>query len=453
MVNFRCAFRNLRAAPGFTATAILSLSIGIGGTVSMFTLVKSILLKPLAYPEPDRLVRINQNSPFGTANHPRFALAPMEFLRWRKEIGSFESLALLRGATVNPHCQLAPKVLGPRISGSSTRQKSTVKGSLVEGRAARCRTWRSSPHLAQRFRRTHTSWQQDRFGWLLREVRHPRRICDFPRAPTDLEVALPRKKRVSAIAFQRGRGAGEIQHFASGNRASEPGSHCPRRSGTRQFAAGVSIHGPHDFRWWTVVDPLPDGGGRPNGQRPGFVFAVGFVLLIACLNLANLSLMRMAQRTRELAVRAALGAQRRDLLAYSLAESSFLALIGTIGGVLLSVWITDGVVALASSELPRLDEASTDVGVLLFSAAVCVLCTLFFGVAPAWRASTVDPLESINSGGRADESRRTSRFRSRPGGSGGCVGDGADRGRTAATSLHRMMTAPKVSRRRSDCRF
>src|SRR5215471_3629701 len=117
MENFRCAFRNLRAAPGFTATALLSLSIGIGGTVSMFTLVKSILLKPLAYPEPDRLVRINQNSPVETANHPRFALAPMEFLRWRKEIRSFESLALLRGATINLTGVGAPEVLGAvRIS-------------------------------------------------------------------------------------------------------------------------------------------------------------------------------------------------------------------------------------------------------------------------------------------------------------------------------------------------
>jgi hypothetical protein len=83
----------------------------------MFTLVKSILLKPLAYPEPDRLVRINQNSPFETANHPRFALAPMEFLRWRKEIQSCEFLALLRGAAVNLTGVGAPEALGAvRIS-------------------------------------------------------------------------------------------------------------------------------------------------------------------------------------------------------------------------------------------------------------------------------------------------------------------------------------------------
>lgn len=83
----------------------------------MFTLVKSILLKPLAYPEPDRLVRITQNSPYESVNHPSFALAPTEFLRWRKEIRSFESLALLRGATVNLTGVGAPETLGAaRIS-------------------------------------------------------------------------------------------------------------------------------------------------------------------------------------------------------------------------------------------------------------------------------------------------------------------------------------------------
>ena len=78
----------------------------------MFTLVKSILLKPLAYPEPDRLVRVIQNSPYETANHPSFGIAPLEFLRWRKEIRSFESMALLRGATVNLTGAGAPEVLG-----------------------------------------------------------------------------------------------------------------------------------------------------------------------------------------------------------------------------------------------------------------------------------------------------------------------------------------------------
>ena len=89
--NLRCAYRNLRAAPGFTLTAVLSLGIGIGGTVCMFTLVKSILLKPLAYRDPDKLVLITQSSPSVASNAPSFGLAPIQFLRWRNEIQSFLS--------------------------------------------------------------------------------------------------------------------------------------------------------------------------------------------------------------------------------------------------------------------------------------------------------------------------------------------------------------------------
>ena len=458
--NFRCAFRNLRAAPGFTATAILSLSIGIGGTVSMFTLVKSILLKPLAYPEPDRLVRINQNSPVETANHPRFALAPMEFLRWRKEIRSFESLALLRGATINLTGVGAPEVLGAvRISAEFF---DTLKIQPMLGRGfTRNEEQRGMPDVAiisaylwrQRFSADpHIIGSKIVLNGIPHEVVGvtPPDMRFFRGHQLDLENELPQKTDVFLpmrfnVAEEQGRfnvsylGIGRLK---PGITPSQAGAELDNSLPTFRFNPPL----PATFRWWTVVEPLQTAVVARTGKPLWILlFGVGSVLLIACVNLANLSLMRTAQRTRELAVRAALGAQRRDLLTYSLAESSLLALLGTVGGVFLSVWITDGVVALASSELPRLDEASTDVGVLLFSAAVCVLCTLFFGVAPAWRASTVDPLESINSGGRGrTESRRTSRFRrtlvALEVALGTMLAIGAG---LLVTSLQRMMNAPK----------
>jgi putative ABC transport system permease protein len=426
----------------------------------MFTLVKSILLKPLAYPEPDRLVRIIQNSPYETANHPSFGIAPLEFLRWRKEIRSFESMALLRGATVNLTGAGAPEVLGAaRISPEFF---DTLKIQPLRGRwFQKEEEQRGMPDVAiisaylwrQRFSADpHIIGSKIVLDGTPYEVVGvtPPDMRFFRGHQLHLEVALPEKTDVFlplrfSVAEEQGRF--NISHLGIGRL--KPGitpSEARAELDNSLPALRPNLTVPPDFRWWTVVDSLQTAVVAPTGKRLWILlFAVGFVLLIACLNLANLSLMRMAQRTRELAVRAALGAQRRDLLAYSLAESSFLALIGTIGGVLLSVWITDGVVALASSELPRLDEASTDVGVLVFSAGVCVLCTLFFGVAPAWRASTVDPLESINSGGRGrTESRRTSRFRL------ALVGVEVALGTVLAigaglllTSLHRMMTAPK----------
>src|SRR5215207_8071229 len=115
--NVRCAYRNLRAAPGFTLTAILSLGIAIGGTLAMFTLVKSILLTPLAYPDPDRLVLIMQTAPDQPSYGSRFAIAPIEFLRWRDEIRAVESMGVMVKAAVNLTGFDRPETLGAvRIS-------------------------------------------------------------------------------------------------------------------------------------------------------------------------------------------------------------------------------------------------------------------------------------------------------------------------------------------------
>jgi hypothetical protein len=116
LYNLRSAYRNLRAAPGFAVTATLSLGIGIAGTLAMFTLVNSILLKPLVYPESERLVFITQSSPGSTAQLG-FGVAPIQFLRWRAEMRSFESLAVLRKAMVNMTGSGEPVTLrGARIS-------------------------------------------------------------------------------------------------------------------------------------------------------------------------------------------------------------------------------------------------------------------------------------------------------------------------------------------------
>jgi putative ABC transport system permease protein len=129
------------------------------------------------------------------------------------------------------------------------------------------------------------------------------------------------------------------------------------------------------------------------------LFSVGLVLLIGCVNVANLSLARSTQRARELAIRVALGASRRDLIRYSLAESFLVALAGTIAGSILSQWITELAISRAPI-LPRTDEIVTDTTVLCFALGICVLITILFGSLPAWRASCVDPKEALSAGNR-----------------------------------------------------
>jgi len=141
------------------------------------------------------------------------------------------------------------------------------------------------------------------------------------------------------------------------------------------------------------------------------LLSVGLVLLIACVNVANLSLVRSTQRVRELAVRVALGASRGALIRYSLAESFLVAVAGTITGSILSRWITD--VALSRAPiLPRADEIAADTVVLCFAIAICILTTILFGTLPAWRASRVDPMEALSAGSRGNtDSSRGGRIR------------------------------------------
>jgi predicted permease len=457
--NFRCAFRNLRAAPGFTTTAILSLAIGIGGTVSMFTLVKSILLKPLAYPEPDRLVLVTQNSPYQSVNHPSFGIAPIQFLRWRNVTESFESLALFRGATVNLTGDGVPETLGAaRISAEffdtlrvqpllgrwfrKAEEQRGMPGAAIISASLWRQRFSADPHIIGR-KIVLDGAPHEVIGVTRPDLRF------FRGRQLHLENVLPERAEIFLpIRFTEVEEQGRFNIVYLGIARLKPGSAPAQARAELDTSLPAFRFNPPlgDFRWWTVVEPLQAALVAETGKPLWILlFAVAFVLLIVCANLANLCLMRTAQRNRELAIRVALGAARRHLLAYSFAESLLLAVLGTSIGLLLSVWVTDAVVAVAPSQIPRLDETSIDAGVLLFSVAVCALTTVLFGVLPAWRASRVDPLASINAAGHGKtETRRSGRIRA------ALVGAEVSLGTLLAigsglllASLHQTMKAPK----------
>jgi putative ABC transport system permease protein len=141
------------------------------------------------------------------------------------------------------------------------------------------------------------------------------------------------------------------------------------------------------------------------------LLSVGLMLLIACLNVANLSLVRSTQRARELAVRAALGASRHDLIRQSLMESFLIALAGTITGYIFSLWITEFAVS-GVPNLPRAGHIAPDAAVLSFAIGICALTTTLFGLLPAWQTSRTDPLAALNAGSRGNtDTRRGGRVR------------------------------------------
>jgi putative ABC transport system permease protein len=199
-------------------------------------------------------------------------------------------------------------------------------------------------------------------------------------------------------------------------------------------------------RYWTIVQPLQSAlVGETGSALWLLLFAVAFLLVIACVNVANLSLVRTVQRARELGIRVALGASRRDLIAYSFTESLLLSLAGTAIGIIASMWITEAVISLAPARIPRLDEVSIDATIGVFSVVVCILTTVLFGIFPAWRASHTDPQQTLSAVNRGNtDSLYSGQIRSAlvsaevALGTMLAIGSGL-----LLNSLHHMMTTPK----------
>lgn len=454
--NVRCAWRNLRAAPGFTLTAILSLGFGIGATLAMFTVVRSILLKPLSFRDPDRLVFVSQSGFWQNAYNRSIGIAPVQFLRWRGEIQSLESLALMRKASMNLTGSGLPETLGAaRVSAGlfDTLGITPLRGRWFQSSEEK----RGGPDVAiisahlwrQRFsadpRIVGKKIVLDGVPYEIVGVARPdlhffRGQQLHPRLDLSekTDVFLPLRFTVAQEL-----GWGQFLMIARLKPGATPAS------ARAELDGSLGSFGMWNFapgRYWTIVQPLQFAlVGETSEALWLLLFAVGFLLLIACVNVANLSLGRTVQRARELAIRVALGASRRDLIGYSFTESLLLSLAGTAVGTIASMWITEALVSLAPARIARLDEVSADSRIALFSVAMCVLTTLLFGILPAWRASRVDPQQSLSAASRGNtDSRRAGRIRA------GLVSAEVALGTLLAigsglflNSLHHMMITPK----------
>ena len=456
----RSAYRNLRMAPGFTAIAILSLGIGIGGTLTMFTLVNAILIKPLDFKDSNRLVFVTQTTPGAASYVSSFGVAPIEFLRWRKEIGSFESVGVLRKATVNLTGSGRPQTLGAaRVSADLLETLGAVP---ERGRWFRREEERRGSSdvviLTAQLWKERFSADTNIIGRKIILDGAPHEVVGVARpdlhffrgrqlhAQFDLaertDIFLP--ARFSEAEEQQQRlnvGWLMIARLRPGLTPAQAAAELDSSLSTFQFTPREAV--PEIL---TVVRPLHSALVSDTRKPLWFLLcAVSFVLLIGCINLANLSLMRTAQRTRELAIRIAVGARRLDLIAYSAAESLLLAVAGTAVGFMVSVWTTDVVVALAPSRVPRLDEAQIDSGVWMFAVAVCALTAVLTAVLPAWRASEVDPQNSLSSASRGNtETRRGRRIRATLVGVEVCLGTVLAVGSgLMLLSLHHALTVPK----------
>jgi len=423
--DLRHAARALRRAPGFAATAILTLALGIGATTVIFSVVDHIVLRPLGYPDPGRLVVIRETIREMSNAYPSLPANAGHFLEWRRRCGRCGDLALIRQADLTLTGDGDPERLAA--------VRATVSlFSVLGARVALGRSFTAEEDQQGRDRVVLISdglWRR-RFGADPSVVGSTMTLDGVPFVVVG--VLAP------SFTLPKGSGLGELFTLPARVDVYKPLGLTSREQTTpgefdyaalarlppgisvaaaaaelNRIQAGIAAGSSDRMTLTASLVPLEDqvvgAAGRPLLL---LLAAVAAVLLIVCVNLASLMVARNASRRRESAVRLALGAARDRLVRYALSESLVLALAGGVLGIALAYWGLDALLALAPASLPRLEEVRLDMRVLAVALVVSVAAGIGFGTVPAIRLGRTDPAEPLRSGGRSvTEDRRTRRTR------------------------------------------
>jgi putative ABC transport system permease protein len=393
----RYALRQLVRTPGFTIVAILTLGVGIGATSAIFSVVNGVLLRPLAYPNPDALVRVNEVlQKFG-----RFSVAPATFLDWRQQNTTFERLSALNstGAT------LISANGAERISGGLV---SWDIFDLLHVPPAMGRTFRQeedAPGKDNVVILSHGAWQR-RFGG---DPQMLGKSITLSGVPVTVIGVMPagfgfmgdvEYWRPLALAANPTRGG----HFLGVIGRLKPGVTMQQANAEmKAISERLAIQYP-DKSAGESAEVIGLHDSVVAGIRPALLTlfaAVGVVILIACANVANLLLVRASVRGKEIAIRTALGAGRRRLVLQMLAESVLLALAGGAVGLLLAYLAITPMKTLSAGSIPRVGDLRIDGAVFAFALVASLATGILFGLAPAWQASRSTIGAVLKEGGRS----------------------------------------------------
>lgn len=411
LFDLRFALRMMRRNPGFTAVAVVTIALGIGAATAMFSVVDGVLLRPLPYPDAGRIVLLQESN----LSHgwPTFSVAPLNLWDWQERNRSLDLLAAYQRGSANYTGGEQPRSLAAyRVSegflqvlgGRPTLGRGITREDLEPG----------APAVVVL---SHGFWMQS-FGGdpgllgralTLDGVPHtvvgilPQDWRPFTRTPVDLILPLTPQP-----FWYTNRGS----HFLYGLGRLRPGvTLAQAQSEFSSIARTLEREHPDtNAGWGAVVRPLKDVMLGPVGsQLLIFMAAVALVLLIACANLANMMLARVTTRTREIAIRSAVGAARSRVARQLLGESVVLAGIGGALGMVLAYAALGAFVSGWPTMLPRMHEIGLNTPVLLFSLGVTLASGLLFGLVPTLSIGRAGLNEVLRRGGRGiagDRSRR-----------------------------------------------
>jgi putative ABC transport system permease protein len=410
--DVRYALRSLRRAPGFTLVTLLTLALGIGGTTAIFSVVDGILLRPLPYPEPDAIVSVARVSRTSRADG---AFAAADFIDYKRDTRSFAALAGFRQDIIDMTGGTEPirlttlettaeffDVLGlPPLMGRVYSESDRPSGSRLTVIGERM--WRqhlgSDPQVIGRTLRLNAV-PHTVVAVMPERLVHPQKVDMWTLAAQEVPSSpIPIKGDMLASR--------EVQYFQVIARLD---------SGVTIDQANADLRAIGD----RLARDFPDTNGGEWAEATAFhellvgdirgallmlLGAVGFVLLIACANVASLLLARGTARRRELALRSALGARRGRLIRQLLTESVLLAGIGGTLGLFVAYWGVQALIAMAPESIPRLADVQVDPRVAAFAIAASAIVGVLFGLVPALQGARPQVVEALKDGGRTGTAR------------------------------------------------
>jgi putative ABC transport system permease protein len=396
------AFRTLARNPGFACVSILALALGIGANSAIFTVVNSVLLQPLRFQKPEQLVVIRERNL--KAGFPQFSLSPGNYVDFRDHNHSFSGFAAFRGQGMNMSGGSEPERL--RGTRATINFFDVLGRKPALGRAFTAQEMQLGSHRVAII--SHGLWQR-RFAGSPNALGQTLKLneelytvvgimpSDF-QFPGRTDIWMPLAMNLPNWQQRGGHYLGGIGRLKDGSTMASA------QADLNSIAARAERQFPDSNTGWdTTLNSLQESVvGRIRPAMLTLTAAVGFVLLIACVNLANLLLSRSASRRREIGIRSSLGAGRARLIRQLLTESVLLAALGAVVGIALAWAGTRLLVTLSPNILPRATEIAIDGRALGFTAAIAILTGILFGLAPAIQLAKTDLTAALRDGGRGN---------------------------------------------------